>query len=521
MANIQSIQLDEEILNANVCMASGAIEQPVTPQSIREVALHATITAIHSAAKHQLDVAPGAPVSAPKPPLGSAAPGLGDDLPLPPIDGNSNCPDPSNFDPNHETSIYGNGYLDRLRDFIAYIKQNPNDPIALQKFMQFIKNCSTTKDASGNYIINDLQPTLDDAGTQDLLMLAVTENMEISFFTDDPTKGGETGARNFLTNLITALGNIPPNKYIQKMIDAASGQLIMVHQFATDHTDAQGNFIWDATKFGTPNRIYTWPADKDMIKQIMYTQYTGTGPIPWFPDLDLDQFEKNYRMRALVQLLEEFKNPEIAIMLWVMTVYDKQSQGEEGGLASTTNLLTNMTNQYATPLAQLLKNLESQSPDPKQAADFVKRLADITNLLNMEQQTGSIKDSWMMNTYQAIRDVSISSGAYSGKTLGDVMDDFLSGKIKPEDVAAVFATFYPQSQGGGGTTSPQFEAMSSAIQSGGALITGTSKTVSAQVQTVANTDNEIVKLGHSVADPSGGGLMQLMQKILDATNKVS
>jgi hypothetical protein len=511
MSKIQEIRIEEESLNANACMATVPVVQLVAAHTL---ALYTALTVVHSAAVHLLNTAP---VSAPQPSLGSSAPSLGD-LPLPPVDP-SGCPDPSNFDPNHETTIDGNGYLDRLRDFIAYIKQNPSDPNALQKFMQFIANCSNTKDASGKCIIDDMQPTLDDAGTQDLLMLAVTENMEIAFFMGD--NNGENGARTFLTNFITALGQIPPNKYIQKMIDAASGQLVMLSQFTKDHTDAQGNLIWDASSFGTPNRVYTWPADKDMIKQIMFTQYNGSGSVPWFPDLDLDQFEKDYRMRALIQLLEEFKNPEIAIMLWVMTVFDKQSQGQEGGLASTTNLLTNMTNQYATPLLQLLKNLESQTPDKDQAADFVKRLADITNLLNMEQQTGSISKSWNDNTYTAIRSVTIPSGTYQGKTLGDVMDDCLGGKMKSDDVAAVFATFYPQSQGGGGTTSPQFEAMSSAIQSGGALITGTSKTVSAQVQTVANTDNEIVKLGHSVADPSGGGLMQLMQKILDATNKVS
>lgn len=434
---------------------------------------------------------------------------------------------------NDATNIWGTGYLDQLAQFISYLKNNPNDPRGLQNFMQFVANLAAAGDMT-----SDVVATLNEAGANQLLQIGIIQGMETAFFSGYNGQNGQAGAQAYLNDLISNLSGFPQgDSFIQFMTTIAQGQLAVLPFFTSDHTAANGDLIW------TFNGVtYDWSNptqfgdDQNMISQIINNQGITGDPNSAYDNLDLNSFLRDYRLRALIQLLQEFAgHPEIAICLWTMTVYDNQFQSEQGGLASTTNLLTTLTNSDATPLLTLAQKMGTLTDSD--ATQFEDLFFNTTNLINLEGQTESIASQWNANVYQIVGGISslnlqVTVGGQSvtvpsSVTLLQVMTGAtvqINGQnytFTLHDLTNALNGFFVPPPSGGTTpsTSPGYQTILDALQQGGSLITGTSKTVATALSTVANTDNEVIKFGHSVVDPTGGGLIQLQNKIID--NQIS
>lgn len=466
--------------------------------------------------------------------------GLGGSLPQP-NNPSSGAPDPSIPSGDDETNYQGTGYLDKLAQFISYLENNPNDPQGLQNFMQFVANLAAAGDMTP-----DVVNMLNEASTNTLLQVAIQQGMETSFFAGYNGVNGQTGASNYLNDLIKALGGYPQgDPFIQTMLGQANFMLSGLSEFTSLHTipagqPGAGDLIW------TYNGItYDWSNptkygdDQNMISQIIDNQGLGISgdPNPYYNQLNLNAYLRDYRLTALEELLKQFAgHPEIALCLWMMTAYDNQFQSEQGGLAASTNLLTTLTNSYATPLLLLAQKIGHLDGDD--LSQFEALFFNANNIIGMENQTSTIASDWTNNVFNMIGGITgltitadIPADVASKVTLLQVLTgqtvtwsdsggehSYTFGAL---DALNALNGFYIQPPSGGTapSTSPGYQTILDALQQGGSLITGTSKTLATQLSTVSNTDNAIIKFGHSVVDPTGGGLVQMENKVID--NQVS
>lgn len=446
----------------------------------------------------------------------------GDPLPMPnpPPSGNSGgAPDPS-VPSGSGTNEGADGYIDKLEQFFEYITNNPNDPSGPINLMAYLVNLSN----AGLLDNPAVQSVLQGWNVNGLITSAMSQAvMEAFFYGYQNNAPGPDSMNAYIASVEGALGwGASKDPILNSMYNVM--HYFDTDDFTKDHYKGT-DLVWTVGGI-TYNWSNSQGDDKFFIEQLIGS---GAGLSQNFYQNYLNSLnstnginsaERNYRLSALQELLAEYKNPEIVISLWIMMAYDQTFQGQEGGLANTTNLLTNVTNNYATPL---LTDAQSIGPNmtSDQAVDFVKTLYNGTNLINILPQTSTIAGQWQNNVFDAIYNLPVPSAPSPG-TLGSIMDAYLANPSSPGALDALTNALRGLDNppaGSSPSTRPNYQTVINALTQGGALVTGTSKIVSTQLSTVANVDDQVVKLGSSMTSSTGGGFAQLMMQIVQ--NQIS
>lgn len=459
----------------------------------------------------------------------------------------------SSIPSDNETAFDGSGYIDKLKNGIAKITAT-QDPQVIQGVLAYIINLTSGQDPKIN--VADVESFIDNNlnGSNGFVQTAALQGVEAAFFlgytnTDGVTASGETGAQNYINDMIASLGG--PNatstsKYANQMILSLEGLNTLLPQFTDDHTDANGNLIWTYGGSSSGSGVtYTWNTNGDPTTPnndnfYIWNIIKGNGPQgtpnPLFSDLasNFGTMQYNWRMIALQQLLISFKDPSIALSLWMTSAYDNQYQSNIYQLATTTNSLTLQTNSFATPLLQEINGFSSI--DATGAKTFVSTLLNWNTYVTTNVNSSSIASSLQTNTIGAILNTNIDDPASTTTPKGQItlvsflqnISNGVSGYTYTTLATSLSAlTAAPTSTTSGGTTtlsnssSPSYLAMVNAAQAGGQLVTETSKTTATQLQQISDLDNAVIKFGSSMADPvNGSGPLALQAKIV-ANQRVS
>lgn len=454
-------------------------------------------------------------------PISSAAPAMAAtsaSMPIPNF-GGGGAPSPALPSGNGSTTEGANGYLDKLEQMLDYVANHRTDPSGPINLMAYLVNLSN----AGVLNNPDVQAVLQGWNINGLIGYAMMEGAMSAFFFgySNYAQGGDS-MNAYISDVLSALGG-SSDPTLSAMYNAmnqfntnSAAKFIAAHQNGSDLYWTIGNIKYDWTN--------PQGDDQYFIEQLIgTTQNSGGSYQQYFDGLDngngLNLAERNYRVTALEELLAKYKNPEIVITLWLMMAYDQTFQGQEGGLSDTTNYLTKVTNNYATPLLTDAQSIGSMTDD--QAADFVETLYNGTNLVNLLPQTSTIAAQWQKNVFNTIYNLSVPNTP-AGSTLGTVMDAYLANPTaanKHQLALALDGLNQPAAGSTDPSTRPGFQTVINALTQGGALVTGTSKTVDTQVSTVANVDDQVVKLGSSLTSATGGGFVQLMMQIVQ--NQIS
>lgn len=445
-------------------------------------------------------------VSLPKPTLGAAAPtaGLGAEPPLPPLPPDSPTSPYDSSVPPTERLI-----LEKIDAFIESLQGDPSNPATLEKFIAFISNLSQQP---GGLTAKETQ-LLNAAGSgiSNLIGPAMEEMIIIQFF-----ENGEGAAQTLMNNLRAFFGGIPNNPFIQSMINGING--FNLPGFAADHQNGHWNMWGYDLNWNDPDDRET------MLSYIFNIGPDGTPPNSFFDsdNLNINAFSREYRLMQIDDMIAAAHgNPDklmILLSLWFMKDADDRANRQEAALAHTINLLSKMTNKYMTPILNKIKSI-----GPDFTGKDAKELADLyihaTIIMNSEGKLSSLAEGWNKNTVEAINGIMVPDprGGVGEVSIGTLFQAFKNGQITQDELAKGLKSLVPTPPAGGepsSSTSPGYQALFTAMESGGGLVTGMSKQVSTQLTAIVNLDNAILKFGHTIADSTGGGIAQLMTKIV-------
>ena len=437
------------------------------------------------------------------------------------VDAKSSAP---TSDPTNDPYSPSGGYVDQLAHLIEDVENNPNDPNAVASLVNFLRNMpdSEANDPTVVSMLKELN-IQNSTGSADNLQNMINEMIELAY-----VQGGQAAAQELIQKLST--GPFSNSTYAEVIGSRASS--FDLAQFAQEHTDANGNFIWTIPNpNGSGTITYTWDPnnagsfDNFAIMQIIgnqtvepYSGYGNNGTNPYVQGgFNIAQFMQQYRIQGINQIWNQTHNLGLLVM-YLMSTYDNDYQSQQGGLANTTNLLSDSTNNVANPLLTIAQSIGTMT-DPTQAAEFAKLIAGGAAIFGMAPQLSgngtTVAQDWVNNVLTPIAKL---GGMESGQTIGQDIQDVLNGKagasqLLMEDLNAL----NPQDQQPQPNTG--FQTIISAIQSGSGEITGTSKTVSTQLSLVTNQDTQVLKLGSSMATADGGGWVQLINQIIN--NQIS
>ncbi len=464
------------------------------------------LSTIHSHVTDLLSSTVGA--SAPKAGVGAKAPtgGLGDDN--------------GAFNP-----FNGGGYADQIAMDIANICRNPNDPNAIQSFLNDLGKL-TPSEFNDKYV----QKLLAQFNASGNLSSMVAEMVQYSYFMG----GGIPGSQAYINSMIAQLGNPPNNPLAAQMAGLLQGWSqgsAQMNQFDAAHDD-NGTLVWVIPNpAGAGNLELQWPGDSFAILQMIGNQSNGTNTNPYvsglLPDADtwIDTFMSQYRSDAINDLWAKTHNLGLLVM-YLMMLMDGDSQSQQGGLSNTTNLLSDMTNKFADSLLTTGQNIGQMSTGD--AYKFVYQLLTSGAIMNSENQfggNGGIANSWMQNVINPIMSLTATAGSPPvTQTIGQWISSYLNASGPAQQTALQNLTDALNSLNtapSGGVPGPQpgYQSIINALQSGSGLITGQSKTVSTQLSLVTNQDAQMIKFGSSNATSDGGGWNQLLLALIN--NQVS
>ncbi len=532
MASIEALKIEE----IQVQTATTTEEKKLLPGNL--AVLFQYVTEAYTATKKQLNAVAAHSLAASSGASKVGSSNGNDPLPAP-LMPDSGSPDPSVVNTDSGFDLQGN--IDKLRDFITAMRNG--QPGAFQNFMSFIANLTSNGDMTP-----DMTKALDDMDASSAIMVAMNQGMMFAFFNGYPTStnNGIQGATAWITDTLNALNKLPKsNKYIDQMkgalqgLQTAVGTVAHPGVFSEQHMDANGNLIWVSDLSGL---TYNWtnPSlgnDQSMIDFLIGNSgVLGNPPYPnsYVDELnnDLGAIMKDLRMNELKKLLGSYPDPIIAIWLFLMLVEDQEQNNQEKVLASTTDALTDDTNKYATPLLQLMQSFGNGLPtDPKalaNAEEFKNLFYESQDAISGANKTESIADSYTSNVFNFVLGTQVSFVASNGKLVQASMAQVLNLQSvdgyqltagdRVRALNSLNASPDPKNPTPGAAPT-QGQGIINALTQGGALITGTSKTVSTQLSTVAQVDDQVVKLGQSGVSPTGGGLVELEQKTVD--NQIS
>jgi hypothetical protein len=421
----------------------------------------------------------------------------------------------------------GGGSIDQLATWLETISNNPNDPSTIQGFLKFL--------LSGTVNLNDpqVQALLQKFGFgPNMIQSMIVECIQDAYFTGSGGPGGGLqAAQTFIANLTNELNGMPANPYSQQMLGALSG--FDLTDFNNTHF-VNGQYVWSILNpdgSGTMEQL-VWTNDPtaDQTDNFMITELIGNcqssngGPVtpnPYAMDAGaLADFMRTYRTNAIETFWSQTKNLGLLVMYFMM-MYDNDYQSQEGGLANTTNMLTGATNNYASPLLAAVQAFGTLPQGPAglpQVLNFIHLLTSSTVLINMESQTQGFSSNWNSNVYNAIMNAQVSPGTGGTAPLSQFIDAYMKNPQSTGaqyDLVAAFNSLNPPPSGTSPSVNPGYQSVLSALQTGGGLITGTSKMVNTELTTVSNLDNQVIKLGNAVAASDGGGIMQMIMAIIN------
>ncbi len=429
------------------------------------------------------------------------------------------------YDPN-------GGYMDNLANLIENIQNSPNDPQNVLAFIDYL--------TSGKVDLNnpDVQKLLQQFGvTGTMIGQMMQECILYNYYM--PTSGnindnppGLAGAQNYINNILSQLQGMPSSPIAQE-ISSGIGAFNLTAWDNKYHVmiDGQYEYVWNIPNTdgsGTYQQLmWNNPAgdgeDNFMIMELIGNcqlpgQAVTQNPYVMKSDAFAD-FMRDYRVNALNTIWAETKNPQILLM-YFMTLYDNDYQSQESGLGNTTNLLTGATNNYANQLLTIATNFGNGGVGAEQAKNFVRLLMSGTTLMNMENQTQGIAGNWQTNVFNATMNVQVSlDGGKTFQSLGGIVQAYLKdpsyGDAPLNNLVTALNSLNPPPSGSSPTYNPGYQSMLSALQTGGSLVTGTSKMVNTQLSTVSSLDSQVIKLGSATAASDGGGFMQMLLAIIN------
>jgi hypothetical protein len=499
--------------------------------------------------KHKAPVAPNQPQnSAPAPSLPE------------PVLPNSGSTAPYNF-PKDGSTVGLKGLKDYYSQLLLYIHAHPTDITAMQHLMDFLTKISAMY--NGN-IPADVRAVLDcgsdGATAMDGILSIIPKLEQYAFFTGFSVNGkvinGEAGMKAYIDAMRAALAGVSHSPYTDAMTAALASDST-IDAYAKLHTEAgTGRLFYKVTlpnpMLGTQySKTYYWdeassdPNDLMTSQYFILTQVTGRGPDllnegfntdPFTIALDKDsnQIETNYRQNALQDLLAKYKDPLMAISIWIMTSFDNQYQLSESGLNDTTDTLTNMTNSIATRLSTLAQDIgftgydpvtglpTGQKMTPEEAQEFADTLANGTGLMNGLFQLNGLSSEWNKNVFQDLCSTPLTNptnpvkggACFTGpfpKTVGELLFGVKadgSPMYTAEQKATYLSTLNmgppPANSGPFDPTKPGtpseppaesqgYQQLVGDLQQAGSFITGRSKVVTQELTQTTDLDSSALK----------------------------
>jgi len=464
------------------------------------------LSAIHGQVTDLLNSTVGA--SAPKAGVGASAPknGLGDG-PYSPFN--------------------GGGYVDQIAMDIANICRNPNDPTAIQQFMNDLGHLTPAELND-----SDMQKLLAQFNASGKLSAMVTEMVEYSYFMG----GGVGGGQSYINDMLAQLGNPPNNPLAAQMAGLLQGWnqggLAAFDSQHGVHENGQYVLYWNIPNpTGAGELQLQWPGSSFSILQMIGNQSIGTDTNPYVSDLMPDPntwiqtFMSQYRSDAINSLWAQTHNLGLLVMYLTMLM-DGDSQSQQGGLSNTTNLLSDMTDKFANSLLTTGQNIGQLSTSD--AYNFAFQLLAGTSIMNSESQfggAGGIASSWTNNVVNPILGLTATAGSPPvTQTIGQWISAYFtsSGAAQApalQNLTDALNSLNTAPSGGIPGPQPGYQSIINALQSGSGLLTGQSKTVSTQLSLVTNQDAQMIKFGSSNADSNGGGWSQMLLALIN--NQVS
>jgi hypothetical protein len=484
----------------------------------------------------------------------SAASNVGNQATPPPLGGRLPAPVlPESGAPKPPVSYAGVGSvgLKGIKDYYAqilqYIHAHPGDIKAMQYLMQFLVDVSNVYKGNIPKNVTDILDAGHDqgAGALDAIASMIPRLAKYSFFTGYEGTNGAAGMTAYIAAMKNALSGASgkSSPYLTAMsgiIDRMISQQF-VAQYTASHTNATGGLCYNEFIEGAAGqppimKTYNWDNSGDDPEATMTSQQyilgilnnqaptTLIGPDPFNVALDsqMSTIDATYRVSALADLLAQYKDPLIAITLWIMQVYDNQYQTEEGGLNETTDDLTTMTNDIATRLSTLAQSIgQNADGSPRMTQDQVKAfadtLADGSTLMDSMYQMNGIESSWDNNVFKDMCGIKIDPNSTKypqGITVGQLLfgNDPTTGKpFTPAQQAQYLCmlnpappstSFIPPGPTPPGPTPPGpppaslnqgYQEIVGDLQQAGSLITGRSKVVSLELQQTSDCDSQDIK----------------------------
>jgi hypothetical protein len=440
----------------------------------------------------------------------------------------SGCPS-SAWPSNDPTNLQGTGYLDVLNQYLLYLANHPNDIGAKMSFLSYL----TTLAQHGVLGSSQVQSILSQSGIMNDLPAMVQQVTVYALFYGFNGVNGQAGVTSFLNSVIGVLSPLAQgNPQIATMLQLFQAQLGMVpamlqtYGFTNGGTGSVqvGNVIYD----------FNNPQDQEYIYVYISNLSPGGTPDPFYGNFNVNAAERSYRMTVINQLLAEYKDPSIVLCLFLMLVNDQQTQAQMGGLADTSNTMSNMTNNYATPLLVLAQQFGSFSTanGNAQAQQFIDLFFNATNMVNMQGQLSSLAGTWNTNVYNMMMNQNVTfipswelgsngqplPGAQPiTTTLGNVMTGgtYQGHTLTLTDATQAFNSLQTMPNGSGGsTTNPALQGILNSLQQAGGLLTSTTQQLVTKVGTLSQIDSQYLKFGSTITSPTGGGFVQMVNQFV-------
>lgn len=498
-------------------------------KNLPDKAMHALVGALANKNNHMIADAVPAPSSNPPPysqPSSSYSTNqTGGSVPSPSIP-DSGCPNAS-WPGDQETNINGTGYLDKLNQFLLYIAYHPDDSTATMNFMAYL----ATLQQNGVLNTPDVQSLLNSSGilSSPNFTAMVQQAVLNSMFYGYDGQNGVAGATNFINAVDGVLNPLAGgSSIISQMQGLFQGQLNMMWSLEQTYGFANGG----TGQFQIGNMIYSWDNGDDqqyIIDYINNISPSGT-PNPFYKNFNPNNgFERTYRMIVFNQLLSEYKDPSIVLCLFLMMTNDQQTMAQEGGLADTVNQMDAFTNNYSTPMLTLAQNFGSLTTS--QAQQFVDDLYNGTNEMNMRNAYSGLASTWNTNVYGTITEQqvtitpNVSSAAPVTTSLGNLMTGTpititVNGQSEQytPTITDVTNALNSLNQKPSSPTNPStngaYQGIVNALQQAGSLTTNPVQTLTTQIATATQNDQQYLAFGAMITSPTGGGSVQMENSIV-------
>ncbi len=446
----------------------------------------------------------------------------------PPNGGTSGCPDAS-WPGGGETNMNMSGYLDKLYQFMLYLNSIPNDGQADFQFLSYI----TTLAQHGVLNNPQVQKMLSDWNFSAKLPGMVQQAVLSAMFYGYGGSNGQQGATNFINAIEGVLQPLSGNNsYIAQMADLFNGQLVQLPAIAQEFGFANGgtgSFTYTLPDGATVTFNWAGPNSSAMdqynIEEFINNFTKNYSPTPVSGNSsEFNLVSKDYRMSIFDYYTNSLSDPSEILCILMALLSDENSQADFSGLSATTDQLSQMTNDYASPLLSAAQNFGNMTDT--QTQNFMELFYNSTYIMNTEGQLSNLSGTWNSNVYSTIANQSITITPASGSkpittTLGALMEAASSGgsidgdTISVHDVTNALNSLNPQGGTSAPTTNPSFQSILNSLQQAGSLITSTSNTLSTQLGTISQQDNQYLKFGSSVVDPTGGGTVQMEMQIIN------